>query len=213
MIGMHLSIDGWRKDRDEEGWRIRQKGNGKRKMAEPTQGVDWKAVAEWESLKGWVNDQEEEPLDSLPESVANTEDASTPQFVPTVPRLASDMQALKALFQGEGPLVREVRCRSSTNFYYGFGDASGTSFGSSFEKDQCIEFEFGQWCTESSEQSSNWRELKNVVEAVRGFVEKHDLYGAEIFIFTDNTTAEGAFWKGITPSRRLFNLVLELREL
>mmetsp|Transcript_5414 Transcript_5414/g.8305 ORF Transcript_5414/g.8305 Transcript_5414/m.8305 type:complete len:80 (-) Transcript_5414:197-436(-) len=70
------------------------------------------------------------------------------------------MLALKTLFGGSEPPVRDIRCRSSTNFYYGFGDASGTSFGSSFEKDQRIEFEYGQWCTESSEQSSNWRELK-----------------------------------------------------
>jgi len=52
-----------------------------------------------------------------------------------------------------------------------------------------------------------------VVEAVRNFVEKHDLRGAEIFIFTDNSTAEGAFWKGTSSSRRLFESVLELRQL
>lgn len=39
------------------------------------------------------------------------------------------------------------------------------------------------------------------------------LHGAEVFVFTDNTTAESAFYKGNTTSKRLFSLVLRLRQL
>lgn len=214
MIGLHLTIDGWRKNRDKEGWRIQPKGCAKK----PTQhyhfdlGDDGRVAKPWESAKEWMV-EEETDLGCTREQQQEIEEGNTPIVVRAAPRLRSDMQALKHLFSGETPPVRDIRCKSSTNFFYGFGDASGTSFGSSFEKDQHIEFEYGQWCTESSERSSNWRELKNVVEAVRSFVEKHDLLGAEIFIFTDNSTAEGAFWKGTSSSRRLFELVLELREL
>jgi hypothetical protein len=44
-------------------------------------------------------------------------------------------------------------------------------------------------------------------------VVEYDLAGSEIFIFTDNSTAEAAFWKGTSKSRRLFELVLRLKEL
>jgi hypothetical protein len=37
--------------------------------------------------------------------------------------------------------------------------------------------------------------------------------GSEFFIFTDNSTAEAAFWKGTSKSPLLFELVLRLKEL
>jgi hypothetical protein len=39
------------------------------------------------------------------------------------------------------------------------------------------------------------------------------LVNTELFIFTDNSTAEGAFYKGNTPSRPLFELILWLRKI
>ena len=42
---------------------------------------------------------------------------------------------------------------------------------------------------------------------------EHDLRGSEIFIFTDNSTAEAAYWKGTSCSEQLFELVLRLKEL
>jgi hypothetical protein len=65
----------------------------------------------------------------------------------------------------------------------------------------------------TEERSSNWRELDNLVEALERIVVEHDLRGSEIFIFTDNSTAEAAFWKGTSSSPRLFELVLRLKEL
>mmetsp|Transcript_5647 Transcript_5647/g.8673 ORF Transcript_5647/g.8673 Transcript_5647/m.8673 type:complete len:242 (+) Transcript_5647:1148-1873(+) len=123
------------------------------------------------------------------------------------------MVALNRLFKGDKPPRREIRCKNSSNFFYGFGDASGTSFGSTFEKRGFVEFEYGQWCSQSSEGSLNWRELKNVVEAIKGFVKRHRLVGSEIFLFTDNSSAEAAFWKGSSTLEKLFDLVLELRKL
>ena len=40
-----------------------------------------------------------------------------------------------------------------------------------------------------------------------------DLIGAEIFLFTDNSVAESAFYKGTSESKILFDLVLRLRLL
>jgi hypothetical protein len=42
---------------------------------------------------------------------------------------------------------------------------------------------------------------------------EEELIRLEIFIFTDNSTAEAAFWKGISSSPLLFELVVRLKEL
>jgi hypothetical protein len=74
--------------------------------------------------------------------------------------------------------------------------------------------EYGQWSEEVVEgRSSNWREFTNLVEFLERSVKGHELDGSEIFIFTDNTTSEAAFWKGTSSFPLLFNLVLRLRKL
>jgi hypothetical protein len=106
-----------------------------------------------------------------------------------------------------------VRCSKQANAHFGFGDASGYEFGATMQIGFEIEYEYGgQWSWESQE-SSNWRELNNLVEFAEGKVRDKDLEGCELFIFTDNTTAEAAFWKGTLKSRKLFELVLRLRKL
>jgi len=160
----------------------------------------------WTGDEGW-----DEVIEILVGS--SNPDEEAPTYVTALPRLKNE-PSLWFLFKGNRLPVRNIRCNDSTNFFYGFGDASGTSLGSSFEKNGYVEFEYGQWCTKSSEESSNWRELKNVVEAIKGFVKRHELQGSEIFIFTDNSTAEAAFWKGLSTSEKLFeerdgNAVLE----
>jgi len=136
--------------------------------------------------------------------------------VELVPRFGTDSEALKQFFGPPMPPVRRVRCRIVIECFYGFGDASGTGFGSTFAEGQAgyrIHYRFGQWCTEISEESSNYRELRNLVDAVEEWVTAQSLRGVEIFLFTDNSTAEGAFWKGNSSSRKLFELVLRLKKL
>ena len=59
--------------------------------------------------------------------------------------------------------------------------------------------------------SSNLRELKNLVDTLLKMKAEGRLKGVEIFVFTDNSTAERAFFKGSSKSRLLHDLVLELR--
>ena len=61
--------------------------------------------------------------------------------------------------------------------------------------------------------SSNWRELNNLVESLEKLCLEHQLGGSEIFIFTDNSTAESAYWKGTSTSKLLFELILRLKKL
>jgi hypothetical protein len=63
------------------------------------------------------------------------------------------------------------------------------------------------------EESSNYREFRNLVEMIETLVENGTLRGHELFLFTDNSTAESAFFKGTSSSEKLFNLVLHLRKI
>jgi hypothetical protein len=72
---------------------------------------------------------------------------------------------------------------------------------------------YGFWCTEDSEQSSNWREFRNLLEALREEARRARLVGREVWIATDNSTAELAFYKGRSSSRILDELVLQMRTL
>lgn len=58
--------------------------------------------------------------------------------------------------------------------------------------------------------SSNFQELANLVMALEEGLHSGDFSICEVFIFTDNLTEEECFYKGNSPSRRLFNLVLHL---
>lgn len=80
--------------------------------------------------------------------------------------------------------------------FYGFWDTSGSAFGSTLSGGDKLFFEYGQWCSVESEQSSNWRELSNLVDSFETWAHTYDLPGSQIFLFTDNSTVESAYWKG-----------------
>jgi hypothetical protein len=69
----------------------------------------------------------------------------------------------------------------------------------------------GFWCNEVSERSSNYRELRNLVEHIRQEAKNGSLTGKEVWIYTDNQVAESVWYKGTSTERTLFELMLELR--
>ena len=121
---------------------------------------------------------------------------------------------MEALTSGDTPLLRRVRGRKTGRVLYGFGDASKSAFGATIQIEDRLLYQYGQWSSEIMEKhSSNWKELCNLVEALYHYVRMESLQGYEIFMFTDNSTAEAAFWKGTSESRELFDLVLRLKQL
>jgi hypothetical protein len=75
-----------------------------------------------------------------------------------------------------------------------------------------LRFRHGLWGRDNSKKSSNYRELHNLVEAIEEGVKDGSLHGSELFLFTDNTVAEAAFYKGNTSaSKVLFELIVRLR--
>jgi hypothetical protein len=61
--------------------------------------------------------------------------------------------------------------------------------------------------------SSNYWELRNLVEVLEDGVSTGVLRHSEVFQFTDNFTAEATFYRGNSDSRNLFQLILRLRQL
>jgi hypothetical protein len=97
---------------------------------------------------------------------------------------------------------------------YGFGDASGSGFGSAVQGSDGLWYRRGLWGSDNNKRSSNYRELCNLVETIEEGVADGSLKGAELFLFMDNTIAEATFYKGNTSSSKLlFDLIVRLRLL
>lgn len=141
------------------------------------------------------------------------EERKAPARVKAAARLAWDLEALQELFKGNTPTKRRARPGKTAVATYGFGDASGKGFGSSLVIRGHLHYRHGQWSDRVEEESSNYRELSNLVLAMEEAVEQGHLRDCELFLFTDNSTAEGAYYRGTSPSRLLFDLVLRLRVL
>jgi hypothetical protein len=182
--GFHLTLDGWRGGRDDDGWK-------------------------------YVGREAREAQDQGETNVIADVPAAPKQVKAKARLIHTDLPALERLLALDTPPKRIVRSRKVAEVFYGFGDASQDGFGFNMQKpdDDQLMFRFGQWCDEVSEESSNYRELLNLVVRLEELVEDGTLKGAEVFLFTDNSTAEAVYYKGNSSSKTLFELMLRLREL
>ena len=80
------------------------------------------------------------------------------------------------------------------------------------ERPSGLHGQVGIWGRDAEEQSSNYQELRNLVETVEEEVAEGHLADAELWLFTDNSTAESCFFRGGLSSKLLHELVLRLRK-
>ena len=183
--GLHLTIDGWRPDRDERGWRRRN----------------------------YMTPEPQEPGEEGVSEAPFHGPSAGPKTVRAMPRLKRDVGALLKLVEPELPPLRRVRSTRTARVLYGFGDASGPGFGSCMQAagTDPLEYEFGQWpCSVAGEMSSNWRELNNFVELLERLGREGRLDGWELLFFTDNFVTDGAHSEGYSTSELLDALILRL---
>jgi len=206
--GIHLSIDCWRPNRDKDGWK-------KKPTKKRFSMSDEQEVGEF-----YTHDVDDIPNDLLLDKDGNllqnqNDYENHPEKVSLAPRLFDDLHALEKFFEADKPCWRFVRGKEIMVAEYGFGDASGAGYGSTYATKKGIQYRFGTWGTDLGGESSNFRELKNLVDSLYARVEEDvsEVKGLEVFLFTDNLVAEGAFYKGTSTSRKLFELVLRLRLL
>jgi hypothetical protein len=86
-------------------------------------------------------------------------------------------------------------------------------FGATIERPDGLHGCFGLWGRDKERQSSNYRELQNLVKTVEEEAESGYLIDRELWIFTDNSTGESCFFKGGSLSKLLHELVLCLRRV
>jgi hypothetical protein len=183
IIGLHMSIDGWRPGKDDKGWSLRQ--------------------AEVEASR----DSDEEGDD---EGLNPSGTIIPPVKVKAVPRLLPDLKVMMELTAAEDPLLRRVRARSKVNILYCYRDASGSGFGWCIDFGGGVRYDLGEWCEHIQEATSNYPELRNLINAMVRVAQEGRLEGCEVFLYTDNQTDEGAYCKGTTKSRPLFELIFVL---
>ena len=125
LMGFHLTIYGWRNNRDCGGWRI---------------------------IRNWFPEE-----DGLFDKSYVVERDNGPEEVEARPLLKMDFEALKMLMSPTPPPLRNIRSNRVCEMYYGLKDASGGAFGATVGGKGSTYVEYGQWTTEVSDQSSNWR--------------------------------------------------------
>jgi hypothetical protein len=165
--GFQLSEDSWLGQRDDKGWKYPAGGAG---LDDRDEDV-WVSGADSEE-KLW---SEQVP-------------SAAPGWVNPVPRLTDDVDVLEKFFAPPTPVQVIVRpIQGACYVAYGAADASGEGFGSTLH---ALGMEpllrQGFWCTEASEHSSNWRELRNLVDAVKHECTIGRLAGRELWLVTDN---------------------------
>jgi hypothetical protein len=91
---------------------------------------------------------------------------------------------------------------------------SGTGFGSTFtvcRTKWCLLRWIGVWKPDKADESSNWRKLTNVVESLEKEAESGRLDNAQDCFFADNTTVEAALHKGLSKSKKLLGLAIQVK--
>jgi hypothetical protein len=96
---------------------------------------------------------------------------------------------------------------------YGVGDASDSGFGWWIDFGDGVRYELGEWCDKIQEASSNYRELQNLENAMLRVAQEGRLDGCEVFLYTDNQTSEGSYFRGTAKNRALFELIVTLYKL
>lgn len=215
--GLHLTADAWRSGRDNLGWKAKERL--------PPQSDD-------EDEDDRLFDLRDESTEPTPPLGFSDDDididwtcftpdidlTEAPSFLRAVPRLSYDLSALERFFESDAPLMIPRSSRTLC-LAYGFGDASGEGFGSYFAtltsngSTGQARLRRGFWCTSISEKSSNYREFRNLVDAVKDAHASHGLEGYELWLFSDNEVTEGVYYKGTSQDPELFGLMLELRLL
>ena len=76
-----------------------------------------------------------------------------------------------------------------------------------------VRFQIGMWTTEEEKESSNYKELHNLVDMVTSKVKARKSKGCKFFLFTDNSTVESCYYCGSSKSKQLQSMVLELQML
>ena len=193
--GFHLTLASHLDNRDSGGWKIN----------------DLELLGHMEALK-------EKGLVSNVEVMENKKRSGfshirPPEKILLVPRFFLCLKALWALFDQSDPPKWSCRKRHIAFLVYGFNDASKSGLGVTKSWDDKLTVTMGTWGSDAEDESSNWRELGNLVEDLEAEEPTGRLNDSWLVFATDNATSESCLYKGNSSSEKLYDLVVRLRAL
>ena len=136
-------------------------------------------------------------------------------------RFLHDLDYLAQLTEADSPPRQLYRARNTAALFV-IGDASGKAKGAVVVTQFGLDYESGVWSQQWRGKSSNVREAENltdrlerlagqlaigVVERLEGLNEGAGLADHEVFVLTDNSAFEGAYYKGHSVSKELSDIV------
>lgn len=133
-------------------------------------------------------------------------DKEAPSVLEPSSRLRDELFALESLLEGKISKRSLVRLPKSRWVSYVIGDASDNGYGAAIHVDDKLNFMYSQWTSAKSEQSSNYRELRNLVNTVEKLYGEGILKNCELFLYTDNSVVDSAYCRGLYSSRLLLFL-------
>ncbi|KAL7562522.1 hypothetical protein ACA910_008229 [Epithemia clementina (nom. ined.)] len=175
--GLNLTLENWRPDQDNKGWRMT-----------PAEFATYLR----ENKPEWVDVDAVHPLHLPPTKVA------------PMPQFKEDVSSLAELMAVADPPKILVRPQAKAVAAHMFGDASGAGFGTSLwlQGTNSIQAKHGVWTRAYGSRYSNFREIYNLVARMEALVLNNKIEaGTEVFMFTDNSTAESPFYKGTSKSK------------
>ena len=137
--GLHLTLDGWRMDRNKDGW--------KRK--------NWAEILDYLVEEGRMSDEERETL------LYNKADGKLPERVEIKSRLKMDVKDVIRFLDRPEPIRALARFYKVVYVTYGFINASKEGFGTSEISPSGTKCTIGVWGRDDKNHSSNWYELAN----------------------------------------------------
>jgi hypothetical protein len=216
--GFHLSLETWRGGQDAKGWRLRETPH-----QDPTDNPISEEMAEaGVNIDGFQEEGAVESMDDIKlwhlicSSTGSSSSGKGPVsgLTAAVPRFRQDLEALLQLMQSEKPILRRVRSANCLMAaFYGFGDVSSSGFGASIAHPDGLHTQYGIWPNNNGDKSSNNCKLKNLVDTVEEEAKAEYLKDLELWLFTDNSTAESCFHKGSLSSKALHDLVVRLKKI
>lgn len=193
--GFHLALCQHLPLRDEEGWKIKE--------------LEWLGQLESRVEDGKLSRAEADEMSAQ----LGRADIENPKMLTPGKRFKQCLGALETFFEEDKPPVTVTRSADITLLIYGFADASKSGLGATVDLGTSTTYRIGVWGSDSSDNSSNWREFRNLVLTLEEEDKKGNLKGAFIILATDNQVAERCIHKGNSSSVLLFELIVRLRKL
>ncbi len=97
--------------------------------------------------------------------------------------------------------------------FFVVGDASRKGKGNAVIEKYGVDYESGAWNLEWREKSSNCREAENLTDQLERLVANGSLLNHKVYLITDNSFFEGAYYKGQhSPTRHLSEIVFHVHK-